>query len=259
MSSSPIGIYDSGFGGLTLWLALRDLLPNESITYLGDGANCPYGSKSASQIIEFADRAVSQLLDSGCKIILVACNTATTVAISYLREKYTDVDIVGMEPAIKPACRLTKSGVVGVLATERSLESNMFQSTAARYSTDVRVVCAFGRGFVDIVEEGLESSDYAEEVVREVVAPMVSEGVDQIVLGCTHYPFLIPIIRRVAPSVNIIDPSLAVARRVEELLKGADLLAATDHIAKYNFMSFADEEYCQRLRAKVMSCVEREV
>ncbi len=256
MRNSPIGIYDSGFGGLTVWRAVRELLPNESLIYLGDGANTPYGSKSCSEIREFADQALSRLLSMGCKIVVVACNTATAAAIDMLRVKYQDIEIVGMEPAVKPACKLTKSGVVGVLATERSLDGDLFQRTAARYSSDVRVMAAFGRGFVELVESDMECSEEAERVVRAVVAPMVAAGVDQIVLGCTHYPFLIPILERVAPGVNIIDPSMAVARRVKALLAdGADggLLAEADHEAEYLFESFAGDEYCDRLRAKAFA------
>ncbi len=254
MQNSPIGIYDSGFGGLTLWRAVRELLPNESLVYLGDGANCPYGSKSRAQIEKFADQAVAQLLSMGCKMIVVACNTATAVAIELLRAKYEGIDFVGMEPAVKPACLRTKSGVVGVLATERSLDGELFQRTAARYSDNVKVIAAFGRGFVEIVESDMEESAEAERVVRAVVEPMVVAGVDQIVLGCTHYPFLKSVFERVAPRVNIIDPSMAVARRVEALLSEAGLLAEADNKAKYQFVSFADEEYRQRLIAKAQSC-----
>ncbi|MFR9620510.1 MAG: glutamate racemase [Rikenellaceae bacterium] len=253
MNSSPIGIYDSGFGGLTLWRAVRELLPHESLIYLGDGANCPYGSRRRSEIEALADRAVGELLAHGCKIVVVACNTATAAAIDFLRAKYVGVDIVGMEPAVKPACELTRSGVVGVLATERSLEGDLFHRTAAKYSSNVRVVARFGRGFVELVEGDLEDSAEAERVVRAVVEPMVEEGVDQIVLGCTHYPFLIPVLERVAPGVNIIDPSMAVARRVESLLSSRGALAAVHNSAYYRFETFADEEYRQRLAAKAQS------
>ncbi|MFI3258913.1 MAG: glutamate racemase [Rikenellaceae bacterium] len=252
-SSSPIGLYDSGFGGLTVWRAIRDRLPKESMIYLGDGLNCPYGSKSREMIEEYADRAVGELLAAGCKMVVVACNTATAAAIESLRAKYTDVDIVGMEPAVKPACLATKSGVVGVLATERSLEGDLFHRTAARYSDKVRVIARFGAGFVEIVESDKEQSEEAEQRVREIVGPMVAEGVDQIVLGCSHYPFLIPVFRRVAPEVNIIDPSPAVARRVEQLLEAKGLLFKGDvSEASYEFLSFAGDEYRERLRRKAM-------
>lgn len=252
MNRSPIGIYDSGFGGLTVWRAIRDRMPSESLIYLGDGVNCPYGAKSCTEIAEFADRAVSKLIEQGCKLIVVACNTATIVAIESLRAKHRDIDIVGIEPAVKPACLQTRSGVVGVLATQRSLEGDKFQRTAARYSDSVRVVTRYGRGFVEIVEQSLEESEQAEIAVREVVEPMLAEGVDQIVLGCTHYPFLIPLLQRIAPSVNIIDPSPAVARRVEQLLVEHNLVAPISNIPTYHFLSFADKNYRDALEKKAL-------
>ncbi len=255
--TAPIGVFDSGFGGLTLWRAIRERLPAESIVYFGDGAHCPYGSRSREEIVEYSDRAVGELLAAGCKLIVVACNTATAVAIDFLRNKYIDVDIVGMEPAVKPACLLTKSGVVGVLATERSLEGDLFHRTVAKYSDKVRVVARFGRGFVELVEQNMEMSTHAESVVREVVEEMLAEGVDQIVLGCTHYPFLIPVLQRIAPKVNIIDPSSAVARRVEQLLRERDLLLSDDVSEEptFEFRSFADDLYCERLQRKAFSIV----
>lgn len=253
MSNSPIGIYDSGLGGLTVWRAVRDRLPRESLIYLGDGANCPYGLRSKSEIEELADRAVEELLSRGCKLVVVACNTATAAAIEMLRAKYREIDIVGMEPAVKPACLQTRSGVVGVLATQRSLEGDLFHRTAAKYSSEVRVIAEFGRGFVEVVERGEESSAEAEEVVSRVVEPMLAEGVDQIVLGCTHYPFLIPILQRIAPNVNIIDPAPAVARRVEQLLASRELLATEDSVATYDFITFATEEYREKLYSRAIS------
>lgn len=253
MNNSPIGIYDSGIGGLTLWRAVRDRLPGESLIYLGDGANCPYGSRSNQEIRELADNAVSQLLSMGCKLIAVACNTATAAAIEFLRAKYPEIPFVGMEPAVKPACLMTKSGVVGVIATERSLEGDLFQRTAAKYGKNVQVIASFGRGFVEIVENNLENRIESEAVLRAVVDPMIDAGVDQIVLGCTHYPFLMPILKRIAPDVNIIDPSFAVAKRVNQLLESGNIKSHKDHIADYQFITFANDEYLERLITKSKS------
>ncbi len=264
MQNRPIGIFDSGFGGLTLFNAIRELLPEESLVYFGDGLNCPYGLRSNSEIERFSDAAVGKLVEEmNCKLIVVACNTATAAAIDFLRAKYSStehrngIEIVGMEPAVKPACLATKSGVVGVLATQRSLEGDLFQKTAARYSADIEIVARFGEGFVELVENDMEQTDEAERVVRKVVEPMVAAGVDQIVLGCSHYPFLIPVLRRIAPQVDIIDPSLAVARRVAQLLEGEENGANRDDIraekgskAEYSFMTFADEDYRKKLIKK---------
>ncbi len=250
MNNQPIGIYDSGFGGLTLWRAVRERLPHESLIYLGDGKNCPYGTRPTEQIREFAFAAVERLLSMGCKLIVVACNTATAAAIEQLRAHYADIDLVGMEPAVKPACIQSRSRVVGVLATQRSIEGDMFHRTAAKYSNDVEVIAKFGEGFVEIVERSLEDTHEAEQQVRRIVEPMVEAGVDQIVLGCTHYPFLIPVIQRVAPNVNIIDPSPAVARRVEELLQRRDNLAESGSVARCKFITYADDRYRDALIRK---------
>lgn len=234
--------------------AVRERLPNESLVYLGDGKNCPYGGRTTQEIREFAFAAVERLLAAGCKMIVVACNTATAAAIEQLRERYVDVDFVGMEPAVKPACLKTRSGVVGVLATRSSIDGDMFHRTAAKYSEGVRVIARAGDGFVEIVEQSREETKEAEEAVREVVAPMIEAGVDQIVLGCTHYPFLLPQLRRAAPGINIIDPSPAVARRVEELLERDGLRAeareAVQGEASCQFMTYADDSYLEALIAK---------
>ncbi len=254
MDARAIGIYDSGLGGLTVWREVRRLLPHESLVYLGDGANCPYGSRPVEEIRMLADAAVSRLVEEGCKLVVVACNTATAAAIDFLRAKYAPLPIVGMEPAVKPACLATRSGVVGILATERSLDGELFRRTAARYGSGVELITVPGRGFVELVERDLEVTAEAEATVRAVVEPMLARGVDQIVLGCTHYPFLLPVLQRVVAGrgITIVDPSPAVARRVDQLLRSLDLSAPADHVATYGFCTFADEAYRLRLEQKAL-------
>ena len=210
-NNAPIGVFDSGLGGLTVWREVRRALPAESLVYLGDGKNCPYGSRPRPQVERLADEAVASLVAEGCKLVVVACNTATAAAIDFLREKYAPMPIVGMEPAVKPACLATRSGVVGVLATERSLDGELFRRTAARYGDGVDLVTAPGRGFVELVENDLEATPQAEATVRAAVAEMLEHGADQIVLGCTHYPFLLPVLERVLAGrgVTVVDPSPA--------------------------------------------------
>ena len=214
MDNRPVGVYDSGLGGLTVWREIRRQLPEESLVYLGDGKNCPYGARPADEICRLADEAVGRLVGAGCKMVVVACNTATAAAIDFLRRKYRQMPIVGMEPAVKPACLNTRSGVVGVLATARSLDGDLFRRTAARYGENIRVLTAVGEGFVELVEEDREQSPEAEEAVRRVLEPMIREGADQIVLGCTHYPFLLPVFRQVIGErgLAVVDPSPAVGR-----------------------------------------------
>ena len=252
MNNNPIGIYDSGFGGLSVWRELYRALPHESLVYLGDGKNCPYGSKPQEQILQYAYESVEKLLERGCKMIVVACNTATAVAIKYLRETYPDVPFVGLEPAVKPACLTTKSGVVGVVATERSLQGEKFLSTLARYGEGVEVIKAVGRGFVEAVEADAESEEQTESIVREIIEPIVESGADVIVLGCTHYPFLRGVIDKVIGdrAVRVIDSGEAVEKRVESLLDEYAIRASEENVAQYDFMTFADESYSERLRRK---------
>ena len=207
MNNNPIGVYDSGFGGLSVWRELHRALPRESLIYLGDGKNCPYGTKSEEQIRELAEKAVGDLVERGCKMVVVACNTATAAAIEYLRDRFSHIPIVGLEPAVKPACAMTRSKVVGVMATERSLAGRKFLSTLERYGQGVEVLKVVGEGFVEAVEADAEQEPRTEELVRRAVEPMIERGADVIVLGCTHYPFLGDVIRRVVGDreVAVID------------------------------------------------------
>ncbi len=252
MNNNPIGLYDSGFGGLSVWRELYRALPEESLIYLGDGKNCPYGSLSEERIRELAEKAVGELIERGCKMVVVACNTATAAAINHLREKFSFLPIVGLEPAVKPACQLSRSGRVAVLATERSLQSEKLRMAVERYATDVEVIKAVGRGFVEAVEQCEEQSEATEKMVSEVVEPLIEQGADVIVLGCTHYPFLKGVLRRVVGSrdVRIIDSGEAVEKRVESLLDRYSLRADEENEAKYEFLTYADEEYRERLRRK---------
>ncbi len=246
-----IGVFDSGLGGISVWQALHDALPHESLIYLGDGARCPYGSRSREEVLQFTVEAVERLLSEGCKMIVVACNTATAVAIKHLREKYPTIPFVGLEPAVKPAALTTKTGVIGVLATERSLRGDHFLRAEERYGSEVKILKAVGEGFVEAVERNEEHTPETAELVRKAVAPLVEAGADKIVLGCTHYPFLRDRIAEVAgDGVEIIDSSEAVARRVENLLDENGIRANEEAEAELRFLTFADEAYIEKLRTK---------
>ena len=249
-----IGIFDSGLGGVSVWQALHDALPYESLVYLGDGARCPYGSRSREDVLQFTEEAVERLLSEGCKMIVVACNTATAVAIKTLREKYPTIPFVGLEPAVKPAALSTKTGVIGVLATERSLQGDHFRQAEAKYGADVTILKAVGEGFVEAVEHNEENTAETEALVRKAVLPLVEGGADKIVLGCTHYPFLREVIERVAgDGVEVIDSSEAVARRVIALLDENGSRAAEGATAQYSFLTFADEAYREKLYKKAFN------
>ena len=259
MDNRAIGVYDSGFGGLSVWRELRKMLPEESLIYLGDGKNCPYGGRSREEITSFAVEAVEALVAEGAKMIVVGCNTATTAAVAYLRERWSDMPIVGLEPAVKPACLTSRTRRIAVLATEHSLKSDMFLATAARYASDVEVIKVVGKGFVELVEQGLERSVEAEIAVRRVVEPLLDEGIDKIVLGCTHYPFLRPLIEQVIgeKDIEVIDSGEAVARRVKWLMERYDIAADGTKHPEYRFLSFADEEYRQRLEQCAKHIIEK--
>lgn len=252
MNNSPIGVYDSGLGGLSVWRELCRLLPEESLIYLGDGKNCPYGGRPREDIERFAEEAVSYLVGRGVKMVVVGCNTATTAAIDHLRAKWPNLPIVGLEPAVKPACLNSVTRRIAVLATKHSLQSDMFLRTAARYADDVEVLKVVGEEFVEIVEAGEEHTVCADVAVRRVVEPLLDRDVDYIVLGCTHYPFLRPNIERIIGDrdIKVIDSGEAVARRVEWLLERYDIRAERGRQATYDFATFADDNYLERLRQR---------
>ena len=217
---ATIGIFDSGSGGLSVYREIVKLLPYERYVYYADNAHCPYGDKTAGFIQDRARSITDLLLGKGADIIVVACNTATAAAIATLREEYPDVPFVGMEPAVKPAALGTETGVIGVLATAGTLKGSKYLKTKGRFEDDVRIVEHVGDGFVELVENGILRGPEAEETVRKSLQPLLDAGADRIVLGCTHYPFLKPVIASIAgPDVQIIDPAPAVARQTVRMLE----------------------------------------
>ena len=218
-----IGIFDSGLGGLSVFWEIRKVLPEQSYVYYSDNAHCPYGEKTREYIIDRARTITRFLLEKGCEIIVVACNTATAAAIATLREEFP-VKFIGMEPAIKPAAQATKTGVVGVLATAGTLRATKYIDTRARWAQNVRIVEHIGQGFVELVEKGITTGPEAESTVRNSLMPLLDAGADMIVLGCTHYPFLSETISKVASeaypdrTIKIIDPAPAVARHLIEVM-----------------------------------------
>ena len=218
-----IGIFDSGIGGLSVFREIRKVLPEQSYVYYSDNAHCPYGEKTREYIIDRARAITRFLLEKGCEIIVVACNTATAAAIATLRDEFP-VKFIGMEPAIKPAAQATKTGVVGVLATAGTLKATKYIDTRARWAQNVRIVEHIGQGFVELVEKGITTGHEADSTVRTSLMPLLDAGADMIVLGCTHYPFLSETISKVASeayperNIEIIDPAPAVARHLIEVM-----------------------------------------
>ena len=252
---AQIGMFDSGNGGWTTLEAVRQMLPGVEIEYIADLKNAPYGTKEPGDLLRATTRVTERLVANGAKIVVVACNTATAAAIGRLRETFPSTPFVGLEPAVKPACLRTRSGVVGVVATERSLAGRKFLATVARYGVGKRIMTAVGRGWVEAVEAGAEAAPETEERVREVLDPIIAAGADIIVLGCTHYPFLRPVIEKVVGGrgIEVIDSGAAVEKRVESLLDEYGLRAPEGHAAAYRFLSMAGREYCERLCRKALS------
>ena len=220
---ASIGIFDSGSGGLSVLREIRKILPQERFIYWSDNAHCPYGEKTAGYIIDRSRAITDFMLSKGARAVVVACNTATAAAIATLRAEY-DIPFVGMEPAVKPAASGTRSGVVGVLATAGTLSAPKYLNIKGQYADAVRIAESVGRGYVELVESLELDGPHAEEVVRASLEPLLEAGADTIVLGCTHYPFLLPVMQRIAPrGVKFIDPAPAVARRLKDVLEQAGI------------------------------------
>ena len=224
MNKNSIGIFDSGIGGTSIFKEIHGLLPHEHIIYLADSKNAPYGNKSEGEILQLSIKNTEFLLKKGCKLIVVACNTATTNAITFLRDNY-DVPFIGIEPAIKPAALNTKTKAVGILATKGTLSSHLFHKTTDLFASGIKVIEQVGEGIVPLIENGKLKSSEMKALLKIYIEPMVDENIDYLVLGCTHYPYLIPMLSKMLPKhVKIIDSGLAVAKQTQAVLISNQLL-----------------------------------
>ena len=247
---ATIGIMDSGVGGLSVYKEIISLIPNGRFIYFSDNAWCPYGEKSPELIRERCRYIVDLMISKGAEVIVVACNTATAAAISFLRSKY-DLPFIGMEPAVKPAALGTKTGVIGVLATAGTLKGSKYLNTKGRFKDDVKIVEQVGRGFVELVEGGELEGHHAEEVVRASLEPLLDAGADIIVLGCTHYPFLLPVMEKVAGGRAIfIDPAPAVARHLVDVMN-ENSIAMENGTPGTEFISSAPSELLEKLASGI--------
>jgi glutamate racemase len=236
-ANHPIGFFDSGVGGLSVWKEVQGLLPFENTIYLADSRHAPYGEKTRDRITELSSINTELLISRGCKMIVVACNTATTNAIAQLRASYK-VPFIGIEPATKPAAIQTKTGVIGILATRGTLASELFLNTSSAYRGDVKIIETVGTGLVPIVESG--RLEEAVPLLQKYVMPMVEQDADNIVLGCTHYPFLRAMIEAIVPDhVNVIDSGAAVARQCKSVLEKRNL-SASRRVAAHEFYTNKD-------------------
>ncbi len=217
-NDQPIGIFDSGIGGTSIWKEIHQLLPNEKTIYLADSRNAPYGQKNKQEIVALSMKNTDFLLKMNCKIIVVACNTATTNAIQELRVKY-NVPFIGIEPAIKPAATNSKTQTIGILATKGTLNSELFHKTTEMYQ-DTKIIEQVGHGLVQLIESGQINSQEMHTLLQSYLQPMIDANIDYLVLGCSHYPYLIPQIKKILPEhIQIIDSGQAVARQTQKVLE----------------------------------------
>ena len=234
----PIGVFDSGIGGLSVLKEIHQLLPHEDLIYVGDSAHAPYGDRSALHVRDRSQAIADFLLDQGVKAIVIACNTATAEAAAPLR-KTMDVPVIGLEPAVKPAAKLSKSGVIGVLATQRTINSERLLGLAERYAKDKRVLAQACPGLVEHVEANDLNSEAVQKLLHHYITPLLNEGMDALILGCTHYPFLLPAIRKITGNkIEILETGRPVAEQLRRILKQHQLeKTVLDTSKKSNYKS----------------------
>jgi len=239
-TSRPIGVFDSGVGGLSVLRSIREQMPEENILYFGDQGHVPYGPRSMGQIQNFSEGITKFLLDHDSKLIVVACNTASAAALAYLRERFPLVPFVGMEPAVKPAAETTRTGKVGVLATPATFQGALYASVVERFASGVELFQHTCPGLVNQIEKGELSSEDTRAILEDALLPMLdaSRNIDTVVLGCTHYPFVIPLIEQiVGKNVRVIDPAPSVAKQVKRLLEVAGTKSQAQGRASVRFFT----------------------
>ena len=243
----PIGLFDSGIGGTSIWKEVHALLPNENTIYLADSINAPYGLKSKEEIIALSIKNTEFLLNQNCKMIIVACNTATTNAIKELRAKYHNIPFIGIEPAIKPAALQSKTQTIGILATKGTLNSDLFHNSVANHP-EVTIIEQIGHGLVQLIENGDMDSPEMEELLKSYLTPMIEKNIDYLVLGCSHYPYLIPQIKNIIPShIKIIDSGEAVAKQTKKILEQHYLLNNSNEKSSQIFYTNSEPEVLEKI------------
>ena len=247
MNNNSIGFFDSGIGGITIWESVNRLLPNENTIYLADSKNSPYGKKTNDELINISKENVEFLINEKCKLIVVACNTATTNSINFLRKSY-DLPFIGIEPAIKPAALNTKTGKIGVLATKGTLGSSLFEKTSNIHGQNVEIIEQHGLGLVELIEKGIYSGSKIDSLLKEYLNPMLENNIDKLVLGCTHYPLIKESIKKIInESINIVECSEAVALQTERVLIKSNLINSGTEKSKKLFYTNGDNNVLNSL------------
>ncbi|MFD1094195.1 glutamate racemase [Salegentibacter chungangensis] len=246
-ANDPIGIFDSGVGGTSIWKEIHELLPNEKTIYLADSRNAPYGKRPVEEIIALSRKNTNKLIEMGCKMVVVACNTATTNAITELRKSYT-IPFIGIEPAIKPAALKSRTKAIGILATKGTLSSALFSQTSELYAKNINIIEVEGNGLVELIESGRRDSPETYALLREILQPMLENKIDYLVLGCSHYPYLLPVLRDILPKdVQIIDSGEAVARQTKAILTEKELLNPSANNQQAEFFTNTDPKVLSSL------------
>ncbi len=249
---TTIGLFDSGMGGLSVLRAVRQLLPQANLLYFGDSAHVPYGPRSLSQVRQFSESITRFLLARQAQAIVVACNAASAAALKYLRQTFPAIPFVGMEPAVKPAAEQTQTKVVGVLATPATFQGELFASVVERFAQGVTVLREVCPGLVQMIEAGEVDTPQTEARLRIWVEPMLQQRIDVLVLGCTHYPFIIPLLKKICgPQVRVIDPAPAVARQVGRVLEGRGLTPAAGERGSLIYYTSGEPEAFDRVRQRL--------
>ena len=252
MNEQPIGIFDSGVGGLSVLRAIRQLMPEESVIYFGDQGHVPYGPRPLQQVRDFSEGITRFLLSKGAKIFVVACNAASAAALTYLRQAFSDASFVGMEPAVKPAAEHTETGVVGVLATPATFQGALYASAVERFANGVELLQDTCVGLVQQVEKGDLDGAPTRKILEDALRPMLDKNIDTVVLACTHYPFVIPLIQEiVGEKVRVIDPAPAVARQAKRLLEAKGLKREIGSQGEVRFFTSGDASLVQSLLPKL--------
>lgn len=252
-STNPIGVFDSGVGGLSVLRAMRALMPNENVIFFGDQGHVPYGPRPLEEVRAFSVAITRWLLDEGAKLIVVACNTASAAALKYLRETFPDVKFVGMEPAVKPAAETTRTGRVGVLATPATFQGALYASVVERFANGVTLLQDTCPGLVQEIEKGNLDGEATRRILDAALRPMLENNIDTVVLGCTHYPFVIPLVERICgESVRVIDPAPAAARQAERLLEADGTRNPSAQRGRVRFYTSGDAAAVESLLPKLL-------
>lgn len=255
-NNNPIGLFDSGIGGTSIWKEIHELLPNENTIYLADSKNAPYGQKSKEEILALSIKNTEFLLNENCKIIVVACNTATTNAIKELRNRY-DVPFIGIEPAIKPAALNSSTHTIGILATKGTLNSELFHQTVEKFQ-ETKIIEQIGHGLVSLIENGEIDSQEMKTLLKTYLKPMIEANIDYLVLGCSHYPYLIPQIKKILPKkIKIIDSGEAVAKQTKNVLQEKNGLKLDNNPGKIVFYTNANPKVLETILKEKYKIIQK--